>query len=395
MPFKELPRPRKIAEFEDQYGLIGDTQPMYQVMETIEQVAPTNISVLINGESGTGKEVVARAIFGKSERNNMPFVTVNCAAIPEGLLESELFGHEKGAFTGAIGTRKGYFEMADNGTIFLDEIGEMPLNTQTKLLRVLEGGQFMRVGGSETKTVDVRVIAATNRNLERAVQKGDFRHDLFFRLNAVKIQLPPLRERKSDIRKLVLKFSSDFCRNNRIDFKGFSETAMELMENYAWPGNIRELKNKVESIIVLEKGTYITDNLLKKYLPVGGDSMDRNMPIPLNKSAEQAERELIYSVLLDLKNEVSQLRQLILDRLFPPRQLPGPHPSFVSPYHYPVDEVIIPGDENEPKSMQQMEKQLIYDALKRVGGNKRKAAKELKISERTLYRKIKEYDLPF
>ena len=390
---KELPPPRLKAEFENKYGLIGDSLPMQQVMETIEQVAPTSITVLVVGESGTGKEVVARAIHGKSLRRDKNLIIVNCAAIPEGLLESELFGHEKGAFTGAIGTRKGYFELANDSTIFLDEIGDMPLNTQAKLLRVLEGGQFMRVGGNETITVDVRVITATNRNLEKAVQRGDFRHDLFFRLNAIKIQLPALRERRDDIRKLTLKFTHDFCRDNKIDFQGFDESAFQILENYQWPGNVRELKNVIESMIVLERGELITEKNVIKYLPQRSE-FARNMPIPLNKSPEQAERELIYSVLLDLKHEISQLRQLIFERIFPPHQIPG-HASFIPAYHYSTEEEVIPSEESEPPSMAQMERDLIYDALKRAGGNKRRAAKALKISERTLYRKIKEYDLPF
>jgi transcriptional regulator with PAS, ATPase and Fis domain len=390
---KELPRPRRKAEFEDEFGLIGDSQSMQQVIETIEQVAPTNISVLIVGESGTGKEVIARAIHGKSLRKDKPLITVNCAAIPEGLLESELFGHEKGSFTGAVGARKGYFELADQGTILLDEIGEMPVNTQTKLLRVLEGGQFMRVGGSETITVDVRIITATNRNLEQAVRQEEFRHDLFFRLNAIKISLTPLRQRKSDIQKLALKFAKEFTDNNHIAFRGFSNSAFAALETYTWPGNIRELKNKIESMIVLERGEYLTDEIIRKYLPFENE-FDRAMPIPLKKSPDQAERELILNALLDLKHEIAQLRQLIFEKIFPPKQIPGFTSRVQATYHYPEEE-IIPGEVSEMQSMEDMEKNLIIEALKRSGGNKRKAAKELKISERTLYRKIKEYALPF
>lgn len=389
---RQLPRPAKKAEFEDKFGLLGDSQAILQVIETIEQVAPTNIAVLLIGESGTGKEVVARAIQGKSQRKDRPFIVVNCAAIPEGILESELFGHEKGAFTGAIGIRKGYFELADGGTIFLDEIGEMPLNTQAKLLRILEGGQFMRVGGSETRTVDVRIIAATNRNLEEAVRKEEFRNDLFFRLNAVKIVLPPLRERKSDIRKLVNKFTQDFCRENKIEFEGFTERAYEILESHHWPGNIRELKNQIESMIVLERGQRIDEQNIRKYIPIDFYA-ERNMPIPLKKSPEQAERELIYSALLDLKHEIVELRQLILERVFPSRQIPSWSPHFPSSY---VEEEIIPKENGEQsRTMEDMEKNLILEALKKNGGSKRKAARQLNISERTLYRKIKEYDLPF
>jgi transcriptional regulator with PAS, ATPase and Fis domain len=389
---RQLPRPSKKAEFEDKFGLLGDSQSILQVIEIIEQVAPTNIAVLLIGESGTGKEVVARAIQGKSQRKDRPFIVVNCAAIPEGILESELFGHEKGSFTGAVGMRKGYFELADSGTIFLDEIGEMPLNTQAKLLRILEGGQFMRVGSSETRTVDVRIIAATNRNLEDAVRKEEFRNDLFFRLNAVKIILPPLRERKSDVRKLVSKFTHDFCRDNKIEFQGFTERAYEILENHHWPGNIRELKNQVESIIVLEKGQRIDEHNIRKYIPLDIYT-DRNMPIPLKKSSEQAERELIYSALLDLKHEIVELRQIILERAFPSRQISPWSSHFPASY---IEEEIIPKENGEQsQTMDDMEKNLIIEALKRNGGSKRKAARQLNISERTLYRKIKEYDLPY
>ena len=393
-PIKQLPEPKNYAEFQKKYGLIGDSDGIKLVIEKIEQVAPTDISVLIVGESGTGKELVARAIHGNSLRKDKPFIIVNCGAIPEGILESELFGHEKGSFTGAVGSRKGYFEMADGGTIFLDEIGEMPLGTQVKLLRVLEGAEFMRVGGDETRKVDVRVIAATNKELEKSVQNGEFRHDLYFRLNAISIRIPPLRERKADIRPLVIKFTSDFCRDNHIEFKGFTENALTMFENYFWPGNIRELKNLIESVIVLEKGNQIDEYQLAKYLTPTA-SMGRHLPVPTNKPVEQADRELLYGVLLELKNEVSQLRQLILEHVFPPKRLSGlVNPSQQIHYH-PVEEVISDERDNDITSVSRMERELISRVLEKSGGNKRKAAKLLEISERTLYRKIKEYGLPY
>ncbi|MBN1350475.1 sigma-54-dependent Fis family transcriptional regulator [candidate division KSB1 bacterium] len=391
---QQLPKPGIKHELLQKFGLIGESDGMQQIMAKIEQVAPTNISVLIIGESGTGKEIIARAIHEKSLRKENPLVIVNCGAIPEGILESELFGHEKGSFTGAVGMRKGYFETANGGTIFLDEIGEMPLNTQVKLLRVLEGGEFMRVGGNDTRKVDVRVIAATNRNLEKAVQNGEFRHDLYYRLNAVSIHIPPLRERRSDIRPLVKKFADDFCRQNHIEFKGFTEDAFLLLENYLWQGNIRELKNVIESVIVLEKGNQVDSHQLKHYLKPSA-ILDRQLPVPTSKSAEQAERELMITVLLDLKNEISQLRELILKHVYPPKRLSGLVSNSHPISYHQAEEVFTDEDDAEINSITQMEQELIQRALEKSGGNKRKAAKLLEISERTLYRKIKEYDLPY
>lgn len=385
-----------MREYAEKFGLIGSSPGMERVVEVIDQVAPSTISVMIVGESGTGKEVVANAIQGKSNRVKQPFVVVNCAAIPEGILESELFGHEKGAFTGAIGARKGYFEMAHTGTIFLDEIGEMPIATQAKLLRVLEGGEFMRVGGSETRKVDVRVIAATNRNLEEAVKREEFRQDLYYRLNTVKIKVPPLRERRSDIRNLTLKFANAFCAKNKIEFHGFTEGALEALESYPWPGNVRELRNVIESVIIMEQGEQINQMMLTRNLPAIDTDFNRSVPVPLSKSSDQAEREMIYAALLDLKHEMTQLKEILMQRLFPPRQLPSADrfPIYASPSAVNDDEIIVP-DENKPETMQEMERNLIYEALKRNGGNKRKAARQLQISERTLYRKIKEYDIRF
>jgi transcriptional regulator with PAS, ATPase and Fis domain len=378
------------------FGIVGQSPAIQQILLTIKQVAPTEISVLIVGESGTGKELVAEAIHKQSRRSDKPLVVVNCGAIPEGILESELFGHEKGAFTGAIGARKGYFELADNGTIFLDEIGEMPLATQVKLLRVLEGKEFMRVGGTKVQTVDVRVIAATNKDLDRAVQTGEFREDLFYRLNAVKIRIPPLRERREDIRSLLKKFSNDFCRENKIEFDGFTETAFRMMEDYSWPGNVRELKNLVESIIVLEKGKMIDEFTLSKYLKTY-DTTNRNLPVPTRRTSEQVEREFIYHALLDLKSEISQLRDLIVQTLYSesrPKSLP--FYSEVLPRSDSFEENEIKKEfDFDSKTLEEIERYMINRALEKSAGSKRKAAKSLGISERTLYRKIKEYDLPF
>ncbi|MFQ5772097.1 MAG: sigma-54 interaction domain-containing protein, partial [bacterium] len=333
----------------------------------------------------------------QSRRKNKPLVVVNCGAIPEGILESELFGHEKGAFTGAVGARKGYFELADGGTIFLDEIGEMPLSTQVKLLRVLEGKEFMRVGGSMVRNVDVRVIAATNKDLEKAVKTGEFREDLYYRLNAINIRIPPLRERRDDIRMLIKKFASDFCKQNHIEFEGFTESALRAIEYNAWPGNVRELKNLVESIIVLEKGNKIDEYVLSKYLKPSSQ-VDRNLPVPTFRTSEQVEREFIYHALLDLKAEISKLRDDIFQVIYAesrPKTLPYysevlPRPSPPAQEEANHEEIGF-----EDKTLVELERIMINRALEKFDGSKRKAAKSLGISERTLYRKIKEYDLPY
>ena len=373
-------------------NFIASSDAMQKVMRSVEQVAPTDISVLITGESGSGKELIAKSIHARSLRKNKPLIIVNCGAIPEGILESELFGHEKGSFTGAVGTRKGYFELANLGTIFLDEIGEMPLATQVKILRVLENQEFMRVGSAETVQVDVRIIAATNKDLEVEVSKERFRRDLFFRLNAVNIRIPPLRERKEDIRLLINSFANQFCKSNHIEFEGFTESAYHMLVNYSWPGNVRELKNLVESVIVLEKGRRIDERVLADHLKLG-HTIDRNLPVPLGRSVEDVEREFIYRALIDLKEEVSGLRRMLYEHFYPIKKL------------MPWDEV---GSHVEPAvevsdtertdhingiSVDEMEKQLITRTLQATAGNRRKAAEILGISERTLYRKIKQYGL--
>ncbi len=387
----------KLFAIRKKFGIVGKSPALEQVMRTVEQVANTDISVLIIGESGTGKELVAQAIHELSHRAQAPFVVVNAGAIPEGLIESELFGHEKGAFTGAIGARKGYFELANGGTLFLDEIGEMPLETQVRLLRVLEGREFIRVGGSVPRKVDVRVIAATNKDLSAAVHKGEFRQDLYYRLNAVKIHIPPLRERREDIPLLVDYFAHQFCLNNHIDFGGFTEDALEMLKDYHWPGNVRELKNLVESVIVMEKGRSVNSTTLRKYLPAEHIHIDRNLPVPLNRSSEELEREFIYRALIDMKAEIAQLREILLGKyIMPPRRL-GPGVP-VEPVNYDLVNPETRSSENEEDelpTLEEMEKDLIYRALEKSGGNKRKAAQKLGISERTLYRKIKEFSLPF
>ncbi len=377
-------------DIQEKYGIYGESQAVREIIAVIKQVAPTDITVLITGESGVGKELVARAIHGESKRADGPFVIVNSGAIPEGILESELFGHEKGAFTGAIETRKGYFEMADGGTIFLDEIGDMPMATQVKILRVIETGEFMRVGSSQLRKVDVRVIAATNKNLDEEVKRGNFREDLYYRLRTVNIYIPPLRERREDIPVLFEKFVAQFCERNKVAFAGITDDAMQILISYHWPGNVRELKNFVESILVLESGKVIDANMVRKYLRYDFNQFDysRNLPIRYGKSGEQADRELIYRALVDIKSDLIEIRNLLGNFIeFFARQVS-------SPLALPEAKIDLKtGTVVENFSLVDMEKRMIKAALERFNWNKRLAARALKISERTLYRKIKEYGL--
>ncbi len=375
-------------DIQDHVGILGDSDKVRQMLETLDQIAPTDISVLITGESGTGKELVAKAVHNLSKRYSAPLITVNCGAIPEGILESELFGHEKGSFTGAVGPRKGYFELADTGSIFLDEIGELPLSIQVKLLRVLEGREFIRVGGSDLHKVDIRFIAATNRNLEEEVRKGNFRQDLFYRLNAMHVKVPSLRERREDIPVLVKKFASEFSRENLIEFQGFTPNSIFRLQEYSWPGNIRELKNLVEKVIVLERGRKIDEFVLDKYLPQE-EPFDKSLPVPLNKPKDEMEREFLFRVLLEIKDEIAQLREIILAG------------GGVSPYRLGAWRDELPNEYSQPTPQQpvdqtsvaDMERQLIEKTLQKTGGSKRKAAQILGLSERTLYRKINQYGL--
>ena len=374
-------------EIQQQTGILGHSEKIRQLIETIEQVAPTDISVLISGESGTGKELVAKAIHMRSRRHDEPLITVNCGAIPEGILESELFGHEKGSFTGAAGQRKGYFELANKGSIFLDEIGELPLSIQVKLLRVLEEREFMRVGGTSLQSVDVRFITATNRNLQDEVKKGNFREDLFYRLNAIHIHVPSLRERREDIAPLAQRFAATFSRENLIDFAGFTEGALQMMQNYSWPGNVRELRNLVEKVIVLEHGRRIDEHILVKYLN-SFEQLDKNLPMKVDKPKEDLERELLLRVLLEIKSEIAQLRELMLAGAKPQYRLGAWRENYPEDYPAFIDEN---GESTE--SVADMEKEMIRSTLEKTRGNKRKAAKLLGLSERTLYRKINKYGL--
>jgi len=371
-------------------GFYGSTPEVEELLQTTAMVAPTDLSVLIIGESGTGKEVIANAIHSMSKRKGRTLVSVNCGAIPEGILESELFGHEKGSFTGAVGQKKGYFEVADRGTIFLDEIGEMPLNTQVKLLRVLETSEFMRVGGTEVLKVDVRVIAATNKNMEQAVNSNQFRRDLYFRLKAITLQIPPLRKRKADIPQLVQIFADAYARKNDIRFKGFSPEAVSELVKHNWPGNVRELRNFVETAIILNRGEVIRSEYVHNTLQLGQHKTTSDfLPVPINKTPEEAERELIYRTLISLKLDVTELKQMFQALV---------SNNFQSkPYSdIPADSDDEERDENaavKPQTISGMERELIKETLNKFGGSRRKTARALQISERTLYRKIKEYGL--
>ncbi len=369
------------------WEIIGVSDKILEVKKIIEQVAPADISVLIMGESGTGKEVVAKAIHEKSLRKNERMVSVNCGAIPEGILESELFGHEKGAFTGAISKRKGYFEIADKGTIFLDEIGEMSLYTQVKLLRVLEEREFLRVGGTVPVNVNARIIASTNKNLETAVNKDEFRRDLYYRLKAVTIHMPPLRERKEDIELLANAFLEEYHKKTNIPIKGISPDARSVLRHYSWPGNVRELKNLIESLVILSKGGVIKVSELPENI-ARDTEFDKAYPVPLNVSAEKAERELIYRTLLTLASEVAEVKRILVED----RAGYIPDERITPKEHFIGEEIPYTEEESEGGiSLKNNERELIKKALSKHSGNRKKAAKELGISERTLYRKIKSF----
>lgn len=370
-------------------GIIGTSLEMQEIIRVIRNVGPTDITVLVTGESGVGKEVVAHAIHRASRRASKPVVTVNCGAIPEGIIESELFGHEKGSFTGALEARKGYFELADGGTIFLDEIGELPLGTQVKFLRILENGEFNRVGSSVPRSVDVRVIAATNKILEEEVRNRHFRQDLYYRLRSINIRIPALREHSEDIGLLFDKFAKEFSERNMIDFKGISAEAMQALKNYYWHGNVRELRNVVESLLVIEGGKYITVDIVNKYLhEYQSPGMERNLPAVVAKHTELDERQMLYRALIEIKSDIVELKTIIKTAI-------GMNDGTLrtdSTSALPNKE-ILHGTAHDVLSIGEMERNIITEALQRFHGNRKAAADVLKISERTLYRKIKEYGL--
>lgn len=396
-----------LQRLQKQSGIIGTSEKIYEVLGMIAQVAPVDISVLVTGESGCGKEIIARSIHKHSKRSQTPMVIVNCGAIPEGIIESELFGHKKGSFTGASDDRKGYFEQANKGTIFLDEIGEAPLETQVKLLRVLETGEYMRVGDSKIRRTDVRVIAATNKNLSDLVKKNQFRQDLYYRLKTVNIHIPALRERVEDINPFVERFALEFTRSNEIRYRGFMPDAIRVMKQYDWPGNVRELKNFVEKIMVLEKGERITANMVNRELSdvINEPLIDNDrLPIAINKTSEQAEIDIILRQLFSLKQDTELIRAILSSNnensfLNVKPILPSEDLKIIPPVADTNMEVtedgqpLIRDDAIGEILMKDLEKEAIIRTLRFFNNNRRKTARSLGVSERTLYRKIEDYKL--
>ena len=399
------------------FGIIGNDPELDRAIGIAAQVAATDLTVLITGESGTGKDVFPKIIHQNSARKHGQFFAVNCGAIPEGTIDSELFGHEKGSFTGAIGERKGYFEIADKGTLFLDEVGELPLPTQARLLRVLENGEFIRVGGNKVMKTDVRIVAATNVDLPLAIEKGRFREDLYYRLNTIPIHVPALRERKGDIPLLFRKFATDFAERNHIPPITTTPEAMKMMENYRWDGNVRQLKNVTEQISIMETERNITAETLTKYLPVRVQS---NLPILLPREDTpdgMSERDLLYRVLFDMKKDIAELRAQVNNmsagrpveqnyvQSNPVTQIGNTVVTRVNQSEPEVAEPefteFVPAEEThysnasmpETLSLEHHEKEMIIKALEAHRGKRKDAAKALGISERTLYRKINEYGI--
>lgn len=408
-----------LQQIKQRFGIIGSDPGLNRALNVAIQVAPTDISVLISGESGTGKEIMPQVIHQLSARKHGTYIAVNCGAIPEGTIDSELFGHEKGSFTGAHDARKGYFEVANGGTIFLDEVAELPLTTQVRLLRVLETGEFIKVGSSKVIKTDVRIIAATNVNISDAIAKGKFREDLYYRLNTVPIYLPPLRDRSEDIHLLFRKFSSDFAEKYHMPAIRLDDEAQNLLENYSWPGNIRQLKNITEQLSVIESERLVTASRLTHYLPdVGRTNLPAIVPKENSKN-EFSERELLYKVLFDMRQEFADLKSIVLEllqnkdnsqtystahagalrRLYSSSDVAvQKEPKEDAPY--PIvsrdednSEIEEHEEVEESLSLADRERELIERALDKHNHKRKKAAEELGISERTLYRKIKEYGL--
>ncbi|KJD37164.1 ATPase AAA [Tamlana sedimentorum] len=420
-----------VQAIKQRFGIIGNTPALNRAIEKAIQVAPTDISVLVTGESGVGKESIPKIIHQLSHRKHNKYIAVNCGAIPEGTIDSELFGHEKGAFTGATQTRSGYFEEADGGTIFLDEVGELPLTTQVRLLRVLENGEFLKVGSSKVQKTNVRIVAATNVNMFEAIQKEKFREDLFYRLSTVDINLPPLRERQEDIHLLFRKFASDFALKYKMPTVKLSENAVQLLVKYRWSGNIRQLRNIAEQLSVLEQNRTVSAETLRNYLPTTGNNLPAVIKQTKAESDFSSEREILYKVLFDMKSDLNDLKKLTMelmkngntkdveknnesliqkiygnptnddiafeehddesDFLSIPEHTTPPvieNESITDKYHF-AEEI----EEEETLSLQDKELELIKKSLERHNGKRKLAAAELGISERTLYRKIKQYDL--
>ncbi|MCK5730082.1 MAG: sigma-54-dependent Fis family transcriptional regulator [Draconibacterium sp.] len=407
-----------IQGIKQRFEIIGNSAGLIRAIEVAVQVAPTDLSVLISGESGTGKEIFPQIIHQFSSRKHGKYIAVNCGAIPEGTIDSELFGHEKGAFTGALADRKGYFQEADNGTIFLDEIGELPISTQVRLLRVLETGEFIKVGSSKMIKTNVRVVAASNVNIPEAIENGRFREDLYYRLNTVPIHVLPLRERPGDIHLLFRKFARDFAEKYRMPSIQLDTQAQISLTNYGWPGNVRQLKNITEQISIIEKDRNITSDILQNYLPT---NRSKNLPAIFSRSGEESsfstEREILYKILFDMKRDMTDLKKLVLD-IMENKETPisGDQAHVIRNLYNDVESNIVPEDATSQKhihiesvnknniqdteeyveeslSLEDKEIELIKKALNKHNGKRKYAAQELGISERTLYRKIKEYEI--
>ncbi len=406
-----------IQSIKQRFGIIGNDIKLNMAIEKAIRVAPTDISVLVAGESGVGKESIPKIIHQLSHRKHGKYIAVNCGAIPEGTIDSELFGHEKGAFTGATQTRKGYFEVADGGTIFLDEVGELPLTTQVRLLRVLENGEFIKVGSSEVQKTNVRIVAATNVNMHDAIAKNKFREDLYYRLSTIEIHLPPLRERGEDIHLLFRKFASDFAQKYRMPTIRLGDNAINLLINYRFPGNIRQLRNIAEQISVVEENRLITAQKLALYLPNGTST---NLPSVVNNSNSKSdfanERDIMYKILFDMRNDINDLKKLTLDLMQNGNsaEVQEDNHTLIKRIYQddfnanPNIEVMQIGEakeinsdfdyaetieEDESLSLQDKELEMIRKSLEKNNGKRKLAAKELGISERTLYRKIKQFGL--
>ena len=410
-----------VQQIKQRFGIIGNNPGLNRAIDVALQVAPTDLSVLITGESGVGKETFPQIIHQNSQRKHGQYIAVNCGAIPEGTIDSELFGHEKGAFTGAIGERKGYFGEADGGTIFLDEVGELPMPTQARLLRVLETGEFIKVGSSKVEKTNVRIVAATNVNLTQAIADGRFREDLYYRLNTVPIQVPALRERGEDVVLLFRKFASDFAEKYRMPAIQLTEDAKQLLLAYSWPGNVRQLKNITEQISIIETNREINASILKNYLPEQNNA--QRLPALFGVKNEsksfESEREILYQVLFDMRQDVTELKKLVHEIMteraavgspaVTPAAYYTPAPAVVASVPAAVPTIIHPSVKPAPAmdddiqdteeyveeslSLDEVEKEMIRKALERHHGKRKSAAKDLNISERTLYRKIKEYGL--
>ncbi len=404
-----------LQAIKQRFEIIGNNYGLNRAIDIATQVAPTDLSVLITGESGVGKEIFPRIIHSYSSRKHAQYIAVNCGAIPEGTIDSELFGHEKGAFTGAVSDRKGYFEVTDGGTIFLDEVGELPLSTQARLLRVLETGEFIRVGSSKVQKTNVRVIAATNLDIPQAVKNGKFREDLYYRLNAIPISIPPLRERKEDIPLLFRKFAADFAEKYRMPAIRLTEEAVEILQSFRWPGNIRQLKNITEQISIIEQKRIVDAATLSKYIPQNDPMLPTLSSSHETDGGFASEREILYKILFDMKKDMNDLKRLVYDLMqnnpevahqaepttsLVLRNLYENNNDFKAPI--PAANVNFTKEENiqdteavieESFSIEEKEKELIVKALEKNHGKRKLAALDLGISERTLYRKLKEYNI--